>query len=472
MSESFDVIVIGAGPAGENAADVAVQNGLSVAIVESDLVGGECSYWACMPSKALLRPGDIADAASRTPGFVGGEIDVDATLARRNDLSANWDDSGQVSWLEGAGVELIRGRGRLNGERVVEVESVDGSVSRYEANRAVVIATGTSASVPPIPGLAGANPWDNREITTAKEVPNRLLIIGGGVVGVEMAQAWKSLGAAEVTVVELDSRLLGREEPEAGAELREALEREGIVVHVGARTESVEREGQDGPVSAHLILEDGSKTTITADEIVVAAGRRANTSDIGLDTIGLEPGQQIEVDNHLVATGIEGTWLYAVGDVNGRSLLTHTGKYQARVAGAHIAGIDTEAWGDLKATPRVVFTHPQIAAVGITEAQAREEGFNVQTVTYDTGSVAGAATLGRGYHGTSKLVIDADRRVILGALFVGPGTGEMLHAATVAIVGEVPLDTLWHAVPSFPTVSEVWLRLLEAYRDEFGHTFT
>lgn len=468
---TFDVIVIGAGSAGENAADIAVKNGLSVVIIESELVGGECSYWACMPSKALLRPGNIANAAGRVPGFVGGEIDVDAALERRNAMASNWDDSGQVEWLEGAGVELLRGHGRIVGPRLVEVESGDGDVNRLEATKAVMIATGTAASIPPIDGLADSHPWDSRDITTAREVPARLLIIGGGVVGVEMAQAWKLLGSKEVTIVELDDRLLAGEEPEAGAELKDALEREGITVHLGAKTTKVGRESKDSPVRISVTLADGSETEIEADEIVVATGRRPNTTSLGLETIGLEPGGYIGVDDHLVATGIDGDWLYAVGDVNGRSLLTHTGKYQARIAGAHVAGVETSAWGDLKATPRVVFTHPQIASVGMTESQALEDGLNVKTVTYDIGSVAAASTLGRGYHGTTKLVVDADRGVIVGATFIGPETGEMLHAATIAIIGEVTIDTLWHAVPSFPTLSEVWLRLLEAYRDEYGYVF-
>jgi dihydrolipoamide dehydrogenase len=211
---------------------------------------------------------------------------------------------------------------------------------------------------------------------------------------------------------------------------------------------------------------------IEADEILVAAGRRPNTDDIGLETVGLEPGTSIDVDEHLLATGVEGGWLYAVGDVNGRSLLTHTGKYQARIAGAHINGVDTAAWGDVEATPRVVFTSPEVAAAGLTEQQASEKGLRVHTVTSDIGDVAAAPILGKGHHGTTKLVVDADRRVILGATFVGPRAGELLHAATIAIVGEVPLDTLWHAVPSFPTLSEVWLRLLEAYRDRYDVTFS
>ncbi len=472
MTDStYDVLVLGGGPAGENAAEVAAQHGLAVAVVERELVGGECSYWACMPSKALLRPGDMLDAATRTPGFVGGHIDVEETLARRNSLAANWDDAGQVAWLESAGVHLIRGHGRLAGERTVEVVASDGSLATYEASQGVIVATGTAASMPPIEGLTEAGVWDSRDVTAAKEVPRRLLVIGGGVVGVEMAQAWRSLGSDEVTVVELFDRLLAREEPVAGSELRQAFENSGISVFTDARTDKITRMAPDGPVVAEITLDDGSQVSIEADEVLVATGRRPLTQDIGLETVGLEPGRYIDVDDQLRAAGVDGHWLYAVGDVNGRSLLTHTGKYQARIAGAHIAGVATRAWGDTKATPRVVFTNPKVAAVGMTEAEARESGLSVHVVSYDIGNVAGAATFGRGYEGTCKLVIDADRGVIVGATFIGPMTGELLHAATIAIVGEVPLDTLWHAVPAFPILSEVWLRLLETYRDEYQHEF-
>ncbi|MBT8207021.1 MAG: NAD(P)/FAD-dependent oxidoreductase [Acidimicrobiia bacterium] len=416
-----------------------------------------------MPSKALLRPGEALRAAARVPGAaaaITGEIDVAAALSRRDALSSNWDDAGQVTWLEGQNIDLLRGHGRLDGERTVTVESQDGSIERYVASKAVIIATGTGAAHPPIDGLADVDPWDNRDITTAKEVPLRLLVIGGGVVGVEMAQAWKSLGSLEVTIVEMQDRLLPREEPFVGSELQEALQRLDIAILTGVSMESIRRDGTDGPL--HAKLSDGS--SVAADKVLVAVGRRPNTSDIGLDTVGLEPGRYIEVNDHLQA--VDHDWLYAVGDVNGRALLTHTGKYQARVAGDHIAGATEHvtAWADLSAVPRVIFTDPQIAAVGHTEAQARDAGIDVQTVSFNLGHTAGAAAAGRGISGTAQLVIDRDKRVIVGATFVGPGVGEMLHAATVAIVGEVTLDRLWHAIPSFPTISEVWLRLLE----EFG----
>ncbi len=467
----YDVLVIGAGPAGENVADVATQGGLKVAIVERQLVGGECSYWGCMPSKALLRPGEAMRMMKRVPGAraaLTGDLDVEKALKRRNSLAANWDDSGQVNWLDSANVDLIRGHGRLAGERTVEVTTDDGTVTRFAAAKAVVVAVGTGALIPPIEGLRETRTWDNRDITEAKEVPRRLLVLGGGVIGVEMAQAWNDLGSEEVTIVEMAPRLLPREEPFVGAELKEALESYGITVHVESKMVKVERDASDAPVRGHL--ENG--IIVEADEILVAIGRRPLTADLGLETVGLEPGKFIQVDEHLLATGIDGRWLYVVGDVNGRALLTHAGKYQARIAGNHIAGHDTKAWGDVAAVPRVIFTDPAIAAVGLTEAEAADRGMNVHTVQYDVGWTAGAAALGQGIKGTSQLVIDGDRQTIVGATFVGPGVGELLHAATIAIVGEVDLNTLWHAIPSFPTISEIWLRFSEAYRDKYSVHFT
>lgn len=463
-TQTYDVVVIGAGPAGENAADYAVKHGLSAAIVEAELVGGECSYWGCMPSKALLRPTEALAAARRIPAAasaVTGDVDVAGVLRNRDAFASNWEDQGQVDWLEGAGVTLVRGHGRLTGERTVEVTAPDGSVTTLTAERGVVIATGTRASAPPIDGLAETRTWGNREVIAIDTVPARLLVLGGGVIGAEMAQAVARLGADEVTVIEAAPRMIATEEAFVGAELQAALAAEGVTVHVDARATQVKRVGEDGEVT--VTLEDGR--TITGDELLVAVGRRALTDDIGLDAIGVEAGRGgfIEVDGHLKVPGHD--WLYVVGDANGRALLTHQGKYQARLVGDALAGIDVDpAWADERAVPRVVYTDPQIAAVGLTEAGARDAGIDPLVVSYDIGHTAGGALNGKGTAGTTQLVVDRERRVIVGATFVGPGVGEMLHAATIAIVGEVTIEQLWHAVPPFPTMSEVWLRLLEEVR--------
>ena len=459
--QSFDVVVIGAGPAGETVAGRCAEGGLAVAIVERELVGGECSYWGCMPSKTLIRPGDVLAAARRVPAAaaaITGALDVDAAFAARNRITGDWDDTGALPWLEERGIVVVRGAGRLVAERRVDVDASDGTVHSLGARRAVVVATGTAAALPPVPGLADARPWDNRDVTAAKQLPRRLLVLGGGAIGVEMAQAYRRLGAEEVTVVEVAPRLLAREEPFAGDEVRVALEAEGIAVHTGVGISRVERNGS-GPATA--VLADG--TELVADELLVAAGRRPATTSLGLDHVGLRPGKFVDVDDQLRATGVPGGWLYAVGDCNGRALLTHMGKYQARIAADVILGKDASSVADHGIVPRVTFTDPQVCAVGLTESDAREQGLMVRTVRHATGGVAGAAVLGDEFPGSSQLVIDAARGVIVGATFVGPGVQELLHSATIAIAGEVTVDRLWHAVPSFPTVSEVWLRLLEAY---------
>jgi dihydrolipoamide dehydrogenase len=460
----FDVIVIGGGPAGENIASRCNDCGASIAVVEAELLGGECSYWACIPSKVLLRPGEALAEVRRVPGAaeaVTGPLDVAAVLARRDELTSHWHDDNQVKWLEDAGGILVRGRGRLVGERRVDVELPDGAgTRRLEARKAVVLATGSAAAIPPIDGLPDTRIWDSRDVTSAKEVPERLLVLGGGVVGVEMAQAWKRLGAREVTVIATSERLVPNLEPFVGDELREAFEAEGITVVLDACAMKVERVADDAPVT--LTLDDDR--SFTGDELLVAIGRTPNTKDLGLESVGLEPGAPVDVDDQLRATGVDGNWLYAIGDVNGRNLLTHMGKYQARIAGdAILHGATTLAWADHRAVPAVVFTDPQLASVGLTEQEARDQGIDVKVVSYGTGDVSGAKVHGKGIKGTSQIVVDESRHVIVGATFTGPGIGEMLHAATIAVAGEVPLAVLWHAVPSFPTVSEVWLRLLEAY---------
>jgi len=448
---SFDAIVIGAGPAGEVAAGRLAAAGLEVAIVEGHLVGGECSYYACMPSKALLRPAEALAEVRRIPGAAEaatGALDVAAVLARRDEVVHDLDDSVQLPWLEERGVVLVRGRARFDGERRVVVGE-----DTLVARRAVVVATGSVPFLPPIPGLAEAGAWTNREATTAKAAPRRLVILGGGVVGVELAQAWSSLGS-QVTVIEGGPRLISREEPFASEQVEASLRAAGVDVRTGAKAERVARNG-----SVSVTLADGS--VAEGDELLVSVGRRPATAELGLETIGLEPGTAIEVADDLRSAAH--AWLYAVGDVNGRALLTHMGKYQARLAADRILGREVAIASDGFRSPRVIFTDPQVAAVGYTLAGAQEAGLSVRAVDQETGGNAGGSFVGRGAPGTSRLVVDEERRIVVGATFTGTDVAEWVHAATIAVVGEVPLERLWHAVPSFPTRSEVWLRLLEEY---------
>jgi pyruvate/2-oxoglutarate dehydrogenase complex dihydrolipoamide dehydrogenase (E3) component len=341
----------------------------------------------------------------------------------------------------------------------VAVELADGGRRTLTARRAVVLAVGSAPSIPPVPGLAEAKPWDNRGATGATEVPGRLVVLGGGPVGCELSQAFRRLGSQDVTVVIRGERLLAREEPFAGREVKDAFEAEGIAVRTRTQVASVRRDRPGGPVT--VALGDGDE--VVGDEVLVAAGRRPRTGDVGLDTVGLEADGPVRVDRRLRAEGVDGGWLYAVGDCNGLAPLTHMGKYQGRVAGDAILGRDATDLADHGVVPRVTFTDPQVCAVGPTEAEARRSGLDVKVVRTDTGGVAGAYVQGNGIAGTSQLIVDQGRRVLVGATFTGPGTQELLHSATVAVAGQVPLERLWHAVPSFPTVSEVWLRLLETY---------
>jgi dihydrolipoamide dehydrogenase len=451
-----DVVVIGGGPAGEVVAGRCGDRGLVPALVERELVGGECSYWGCIPSKTLLRPGDVQAAARRVPGAaVGlGPVDVAAVLARRDYMTSSWDDRGQEAWLAEHGVRLLRGTGRLAGPRRVVVD--DGTV--VSARRAVVLATGSSSVLPPVPGLAEVRAWDNRSATAAKEVPARLLVLGGGAVGLELTQAFRRLGSAEVTVVEGGPRLLPREEPFAGEQVLAAFEREGIVVRLGTLLAAVRREGTDGPVRATL----SSGEEVTADEVLVAVGRRPGTADVGLDTVGLEPGRPVAVDDRLRATGVEGDWLYAVGDCTGLAPLTHMGKYQARVAADVITGRDVRDRASRDVVTRVTFTDPQVCAVGLTAEQAADRGIAVRVLDVATGDVPGAYVLGEGLEGTTRLVVDDAAGVLVGVTITGNGVQELLQSAAVAVAARLPLAELRHAVPAFPTVAEVWLHALDA----------
>jgi len=469
-AQEYDVIVIGAGPVGENVADRAVQGGLTAVIVEAELVGGECSYWACMPSKALLRPTEALAAARSVAGAaeaVTGDVDIAAVLRRRTDFTHDWDDAGQVEWLGSAGIDLVRGHGRISAVKEVTVTADDGTITVLTARHAVAVCTGTSALIPDIPGLPEISPWTSREATSADHVPASLTVIGGGVVGVEMATLYAALGS-QVTMI-APSGVLPRMEPFVSERVAASLRESGVVF------------ADSRPASAHLgvegrtvVLTDGSE--ITSEEVLVATGRRPRTSDLGLTALGLSgvnDDDWISVDDTMRVP--DTNWLYAVGDVNHRALLTHQGKYQARAAGdviaarAHGRPVDDSAWGvhvataDHTAVPQVVFSHPPVGSVGRTAHEADAAGLRTRVVDYDLGSVAGAATFADGYAGHARMIVDEDRGVVIGATLIGPGVEEMVHAATIAVVGEVPLARLWHAVPSYPTVSEVWLRLLETY---------
>ncbi|GAB3272324.1 dihydrolipoyl dehydrogenase family protein [Arthrobacter pigmenti] len=466
---STDVVVIGAGAVGENAADRVVRGGLKAALVESDLVGGECSYWACMPSKALLRPGIALHGARAVAGSreaAVGSLDVEAVLKRRDSFTSNWDDSGQQEWVAGAGIELVRGRGRITGERRVEVTDDDGNVTSVEAGHAVVIATGSTPVKPRIEGLDDIDYWGTKEATSAQQVPGRLAIIGGGVAGAELAQAFTRLGS-QVTML-IRGRLLDSFPSVAGQLVQDALSAEGVDVRNGTEAAAVGR-NDDGTVQ--LALKDGS--SVEADRLLVVTGRHPATTELGLESVGVDAEGLTTDPSGRVAGG--GGWLYAVGDAAGKAPLTHQGKYEARAAGDAITAraqgtLDGDAgpWSryvasaDESAVPQVVFTDPEVAMVGMTEQAARQRGLRVSTVEMDI-AVAGSSLHADDYTGWVQMVVDEDRKTIAGMTFVGQDVAELLHAATIAVVGQVPLPRLWHAVPAYPTISEVWLRLLEKY---------
>lgn len=479
LEREFDVIVIGAGAVGENVADRVVQGGLTAVLIEAELVGGECSYWACMPSKALLRPGTALHSAQTVPGAaeaVTRTLDTAAVLKRRDYFTSNWQDDGQVKWLQDTGIELIRGHGWITDTRKVEVAGLDGNSYALSARHAVVVATGSSPTVPPVEGLSDVDYWTTREATSAHEIPRRLAVLGGGVAGVELAQAFSRLGAS-VTLVARRG-LLGAFPEEAAALVAAGLRADGVSLHLHTGTDSI-RENDDGS----LTLELAGGGAVTADKLLVTTGRHPALEGLGLESVGLAAADGRELRLSTDTTGLVsgGTgndvepWLYAAGDAAGRVMLTHQGKYGARATGDAIAarargelGSDAAPWSryartaDDHAVPNVVFTDPELASVGRTVQQAERDGFSVSSVELPI-QVAGSSLHAERYEGWAQLVVDEDRKVLLGATFAGPDVAELLHAATIAVVGEVPLDRLWHAVPAYPTISEVWLRLLEKY---------
>ncbi|WP_231567722.1 dihydrolipoyl dehydrogenase family protein [Sinomonas humi] len=468
MESEYDVIVIGAGAAGENAADRVVKGGLSAALIESDLVGGACSYWACEPSKALLRPGTALHAAQRVPGSreaVTGTLDVPAVLKHRDDAVSNWDDESQVEWVDGAGITLVRGRARLTGAKRLTVDDANGNHFDLVARHAVVLATGSRPSTPKVPGLQHTPHWTTADATSAREVPESLVILGAGVAGSELAQAFARLGS-RVTVLARGSLLSAF--PEDARELvAGALRADGVEIIEGVSPELIESTDDGG---VRVALPDGR--TLEAARLLVATGRRPALDGLGLPAFGIEP-TALRVDDTGLVLG--NSWLYAVGDCSGRAMLTHQGKYQARITGdAIVARTKGELekrparWSryartaDELAVPRVVFTDPELAMVGLSEEEAWEHGIRVRVVDLPI-SVAGAWQLAEDYEGWARFLVDEDRRTLVGACFAGQDVAELLQSATIAVVGEVPLERLWHAIPPFPTVSEIWLRFLEAY---------
>lgn len=474
--DHYDLIVIGAGPVGENVADYAVRQGLTAAIVEHDAVGGDCSYRACIPSKALIRPGEALSGARSIAGAaeaVTGTIGVSDVLERRDRFisrteTGGIDDSGQAHWLANIGVELVRGHGKLVGVRRVEVNSSSGTRT-LSARHAVAVCTGSDPQIPPIPGLPSVDVWTADDATTSEQIPVSLAVVGGGAVAAEMATAYAQLGS-HVTVI-ARSGLLSTHDSFVSEAVQAGLMELGCTVRRGTVTRA--RDAEDG-----VELTTDTDETVIAEKVLIATGRRPRTSHIGVESLGLDEGAWIDVDDSMRAQDVADGWLYAVGDVNGRSLLTHQGKYQARAAASAIAArakgddpdmsqwSDAVASADSAAVPSMVFSSPQVAHVGLTAKQAQAGRHAVRVIDIDLGTIAGAVLHADDYRGTLRAIVDMERNVVCGATVVGADVAEMLHAATVMVAAEVPLSRLWHAVPAFPTMSEAWLRVLERLRED------
>lgn len=463
--KDFDVIVVGGGVGGVAAVRKLASIGLSVALVEDRLFGGECHYWGCNPSKTLLRPIEVFNLAKAVPGVreavSESELDVAAVFAKRDTIIEHLSDQDRTASLRQAGVAVFHGFGRLSGQRTVRVAYTLGDTTEavLTARHAVVLATGTRPNMPEIPGLPQARPWTNRDLTTMTEVPPRALVVGGGPVGVEFATILNGLGSAVTLLVRGDT-LLPNCEPEARELVAQSLRSKGVTVHFETELSTVARPVAGGPVTATF-----QRQTVEVDEIVLAAGRRTNTDNIGLETLGLPGGGFVSVNDHLQAVGVADGWLYALGDTTGRARLSHISTYHGRVVADIIAARaagrelseDELIARDAGSLAQVIFTEPQVAWAGRTESQARAEGFVVRTRTARyPGTLSFLSLFRDGFQGWAKLVINAETNTLLGATFVGPEFSELIQAATLAIVAKVPVSLLRHAVAPHPTVNQVW----------------